>query len=123
MEHLGRRPREGCNVSTRAAVLDAATRLFVSPGCAATTMKDIAAEAGVSVESVYAQGTKPALLLVCVDRALAGTPAGSNGAPLWTDDQRRLAGRVANRLCEPHNIRSDVVCRPRPAARPGGRGP
>jgi AcrR family transcriptional regulator len=57
---------------TRTAVLDAAGRLFVSKGYGATTMKDIAAEAAVSVESVYAQGGKAALLLACVDRAMAG---------------------------------------------------
>ena len=57
---------------TRVAVLDAAHTLFVARGYGATTMRQIAAEAGVSVESVYAQGSKSALLLACVDRALAG---------------------------------------------------
>lgn len=61
---------------TRAAVLDAAERLFVARGFGATTMKDIAAEAAVSVESVYAQGGKSALLLACVDRAIVGDDAG-----------------------------------------------
>lgn len=58
--------------STRAAVLDAAAVLFVREGYLRTTMKAIAAEAGTSVETVYAQGGKPALLLACVDRALGG---------------------------------------------------
>jgi len=53
------------------AVLDAAGRLFVDRGYGVTTMREIAAEAGVSVESVYAQGAKSALLLACVDRAVA----------------------------------------------------
>ena len=57
---------------TRAGVLDAAGRLFVVKGFGATTMKDIAGAAGVSVESVYAQGSKAALLLACVDRAIVG---------------------------------------------------
>jgi AcrR family transcriptional regulator len=60
---------------TRAAVLDAAGRLFVAKGFGATTMKDIAAEADVSVESVYAQGGKSALLLACVDRSIVGHDA------------------------------------------------
>jgi AcrR family transcriptional regulator len=60
---------------TRAAVLDAAGRLFVAKGFVATTMKDIAAEAAVSVESVYAQGSKSALLLACVDRSIVGHDA------------------------------------------------
>lgn len=57
---------------TRAAVLDAAGRLFVRDGYAATTMRAIATDAGVSVESVYAQGSKASLLLACVDRTVAG---------------------------------------------------
>lgn len=57
---------------TRAAVLDAATACFVEAGYAATTMKDVAARAGVSVETVYGQGSKASLLLAAVDRALAG---------------------------------------------------
>jgi AcrR family transcriptional regulator len=57
---------------TRATVLDAAGRCFVAKGYVATTMKDIAAEAGVSVQTVFAQGSKAALLLASVDRALAG---------------------------------------------------
>ncbi len=58
---------------TRAQVLDAATRCFVERGYAATTMRDVAAAAGVSVPTVFAQGGKAALLLACVDRALVGT--------------------------------------------------
>src|ERR671928_1326692 len=57
---------------TRAAVLDAAGRCFLDKGYAATTMKDIAAEAGVSVQTVFGQGSKAALLLACVDRAVVG---------------------------------------------------
>lgn len=58
--------------STRAAVLGAAQALFVEHGYLRTTMKQIAVAGGVSVETVYAQGSKQALLLACVDRALAG---------------------------------------------------
>jgi len=58
--------------ATRAAVLDAAGRLFEADGYAATTMAAIAAEAGVSAETVYAQGSKASLLTACVDRAMAG---------------------------------------------------
>jgi AcrR family transcriptional regulator len=57
---------------TRATVLDAAAALFIRDGFLRTTMKSIAGEAGTSVETVYAQGSKAALLLACVDRALAG---------------------------------------------------
>ncbi len=61
-------------------------------------MKDIAAEAGVSVESVYARGSKASLLLACVDRALAGDDA---DVPLIErDDLRALlnASTVEERL-------------------------
>jgi AcrR family transcriptional regulator len=61
--------------TTRAAVLDAAATLFVREGYLRTTMKAIASEAGTSVETVYAQGSKSALLLACVDRALGGDDA------------------------------------------------
>src|SRR4051812_41629175 len=57
---------------TRAAVLDAAGRCFLAQGYAATTMKDVAAEAGVSVQTVFGQGSKASLLLACVDRAVVG---------------------------------------------------
>src|SRR4051812_7300249 len=64
--------RAGQAQRTRAAVLDAAGRCFVGKGYAATTMKDVAAEAGVSVQTVFGQGSKASLLLACVDRAVVG---------------------------------------------------
>src|SRR3954467_7608421 len=57
---------------TRTTVLDAAARCFLAEGYAATTMKDVAAAAGVSVQTVFGQGSKAALLLACVDRAVVG---------------------------------------------------
>ena len=69
---------------TRAAVLDAAGRCFVERGYAATTMKDVAAAAGVSVQTVFGQGSKAALLLACVDRAVVGD---DESAPLIQRDQ------------------------------------
>lgn len=57
---------------TRATVLDAAVRCFERDGYAATTMKAIAAEAGVSAQTVFTQGAKPALLLAAVDRGFTG---------------------------------------------------
>jgi AcrR family transcriptional regulator len=57
---------------TRAAVLDAAGRCFLEKGYAGTTMKDVAAAAGVSVQTVFGLGTKASLLLACVDRAVVG---------------------------------------------------
>ena len=61
---------------TRAAVLDAAERCFAERGYAAATMKDVAAQAGVAVQTVFGQGSKASLLLACVDRAVVGDDEG-----------------------------------------------
>lgn len=57
---------------TRERVLEAAADLFTRAGYLRSTMRDVAEAAGVSVETVYAQGSKQSLLLAAVDRALAG---------------------------------------------------
>jgi AcrR family transcriptional regulator len=57
---------------TRTAVLDAASSCFLRQGYAATTMKDVATAAGVSVQTVFGLGSKASLLLACVDRAVVG---------------------------------------------------
>jgi len=64
--------RDAQATQTRTRVLDASEALFIDPGYLRTTMKRIAATAEVSVETVYAQGSKQSLLLACVDRALRG---------------------------------------------------
>ncbi|MFF0817078.1 TetR/AcrR family transcriptional regulator [Rhodococcus sp. NPDC003318] len=56
---------------TRETVLDAAVRCFLRDGYTGTTMKSIAAEAGVALQTVFAQGSKAAVFLAAVDRALA----------------------------------------------------
>jgi len=57
---------------TRAAVVQAAAQCFAERGYAGTTMKDIAVRAGVSVETVYGQGSKASLLMAAVDQVRAG---------------------------------------------------
>lgn len=58
---------------TRWAVLDAARRLFLEHGYAATTVSAIAGEAGVSVETVYkAFGNKPGLVKAVFDVSIVG---------------------------------------------------
>lgn len=64
--------RQAQAAATRASVLAAAADLFTRRGYLPTTMRQIAEAAGVSVETVHAQGTKQALLLACVDRVLGG---------------------------------------------------
>lgn len=73
------RLRDAQAAQTRERVLDAAEKLFTRKGYLRTTMRHIADAAEVSVETVYAQGAKQALLLAAVDRALAGV---SDGGPL-----------------------------------------
>lgn len=58
--------------ATRAAVLRAATELFVAQGYAATTMDQIATAARVSRPTVFAVGSKPRLLALARDLAMAG---------------------------------------------------
>lgn len=58
---------------TRAAVLDAATRLFGELGWADTSMRRVAKAAGVSMETVYAAfGSKGDLLAAVMDVAVVG---------------------------------------------------
>jgi TetR/AcrR family transcriptional regulator of autoinduction and epiphytic fitness len=58
---------------TRRAILDAAAKLFVHPGYAATPLTAVAAEAGVAVQTVYAVfGSKRQLLSDLVDVTLVG---------------------------------------------------
>jgi AcrR family transcriptional regulator len=57
----------------REAILDAAQRQFLEAGYAATTVAAVAAEAGVSVETIYkAFGGKSGLVRAIYDRGLAG---------------------------------------------------
>ncbi len=61
---------------TRRSVLAAADALFRSRGWSGTSMRDIAAEAGVAVETVYAAaGSKRTLLMQVIDVAVVGDDA------------------------------------------------
>jgi AcrR family transcriptional regulator len=69
---------------TQEAVLDAAERLFLSDGYAPTTMASVAAEAQVSVETVYkAFNSKPGLVAAIWERGLEGR--GRSPAPERSD--------------------------------------
>jgi AcrR family transcriptional regulator len=59
--------------ATRRRVVEAARELFLSRGYVATTMADIAREAGVALQSVYTAGqSKADLLHLITDLAVAG---------------------------------------------------
>jgi AcrR family transcriptional regulator len=59
---------------TRREILDAARGLFAARGYGATTVAQIAAAAGVAVDTVYAAvGTKPVLFRLLLETAISGT--------------------------------------------------
>lgn len=65
--------REAAAARTRAAIVEAAKRLFEEHGWAGTTIRSIGGAAGVSPKTVEALfGTKAALLRVSVDYAIRG---------------------------------------------------
>ncbi|MBV9577670.1 MAG: helix-turn-helix transcriptional regulator [Chloroflexi bacterium] len=88
--------RQAAAQLTRRAILDAATRLFTERGYARTTMADIAAGAGVALDTVYASvGRKAALFRLLVEAAIFryGCPArrGAGLRPCHADRARREA--------------------------------
>jgi len=102
---------------TRRAILDAAGRLFVDPGYAATPLTAVAVDAGVAVQTVYKIfGSKKALLSALVDVTVAGD---DEPVPLaerqfvsdlraLTDARAKLA-RYAVHLAETHDRQSRVL--------------
>jgi len=65
--------REG-ERATRQSILDAARRLFLEKGYAATTMPEIARAAGIALDTVYAAvGKKPSLFRLLVEVAISGS--------------------------------------------------
>ena len=81
---------------TRSAIIDAALTLFREKGYDATTMRAIAAEAGVSVGNAYYYfASKEHLIQAFYDRAQAEHRAAAQ--PLL-DDERELGARIAGVL-------------------------
>lgn len=64
--------READAAATRTRIVEAAARLFIRDGYAATPMRAIAIEAGVSIQSVHLAGPKHGLLLAAFERSFAG---------------------------------------------------
>lgn len=101
-------------VATRRRIVDAAGRFFVRDGYAATTLQQIADEAGVAVQTVYFHfGNKRSLLKELVDIASVGddepvplldrpwvqelraAPGGTEALRIWLRASRAIFGRVA----------------------------
>lgn len=66
------RVRAQSAAQTRTDVLDAAQRLFVEQGYSSTTLQQVAVAAGVSVQTVYGQGSKASLMTAILQRAFTG---------------------------------------------------
>jgi AcrR family transcriptional regulator len=68
------RSRREAAQATRQSILDAARRLFLEKGYAATTMPEIARASGIAVDTVYAAvGRKPSLFRLLVETAISGS--------------------------------------------------
>ena len=102
---------------TRRAILDAAGRLFVDPGYAATPLTAVAAEAGVAIQTVYAVfGSKRQLLSDLLDVRIAGDddPVALQDRP-FVAEVAALAGpraklaRFARHLAETNLRVADVM--------------
>jgi AcrR family transcriptional regulator len=66
-------PRTARTRATRRAIVDAATGLFLAGGYGGTTLEQIAARAGVAVQTVYFHfGNKRTILKEAVDTAVVG---------------------------------------------------
>jgi len=88
--------REHLKQATRTRVLDVAHRLFQERGFASTTVRDIAAESGVSVGTVMTVGDKNALLVQVFDTEVAAAHARpADPAP---HPKVESGGTCANRL-------------------------
>lgn len=113
----------------RRAVLEAARRLFLERGYAATTVGAIAAAAGVSVETVYkAFRNKPGLVKAVVDIAIVGddepVPMLERGRvrrmEAETDPRRKLA-MYGEHLADsaPRRVPVELLVRAAAASDPG----
>jgi AcrR family transcriptional regulator len=92
----GSRRREAAD-RKRAQVLDAAMTLFEGHGYAATTVQQVASEAGVSVETIYKKfGGKAGLVRALFHRGLAG--AGSTPAEVRSDSMSAAEQSARNVL-------------------------
>lgn len=117
---------------TRSSVLETARRLFLDQGYAATTMAAVAAEAGVSVETVYkAFGNKPGLVKAVFDVSVVGDdePVSMLQRELVRriqaePDPRRKLAMYAEHLSEsaPRSAPVQLLVRAAAASDPGAAG-
>ncbi len=101
--------------ATRRAILDAARRLFLSNGYGTTSIRAIAEEAGVAVQTVYAVfGNKRQLVIELLEDAVTGN---DHLVDSRAEDSETSAVRAEP---DPRRRRRGPGCRSRPG-RPGPR--
>jgi AcrR family transcriptional regulator len=96
---------------TRRRIVAAGSRLLAERGWAGTSMREVAREAGVSVETIYATvGSKPDLLKVAMDTATVGDDA---PVPLAErpEFQRMGSGPLPDRLAAAAGLMVEINCR------------
>lgn len=97
-------PRSQRARQTRARILDAARELFLERGYGATTLQDVAARAGVAVQTVYfVYGNKRTLFKELVDTTIAG-----DDEPVATMDRPWFRDALATRTATAH-LRAHVA--------------
>jgi AcrR family transcriptional regulator len=101
---------------TRAAVIAAASRVFAQRGWVATNMRDVAAEAGVSVETLYAGfESKARLLQVVLDVAVVGDDepvpfaARAEAAAMGSGASMQARARIAAQVVTAINTRTHLL--------------
>jgi AcrR family transcriptional regulator len=92
-------------LETRGLIVDAARRLFTEKGYGATSIGEIAKEAGVAVPTVYASaGTKPTLLRLLLDRIDEEAGIGELAGQLFTSTEPKqilgLEVQITRQLAE-----------------------
>jgi AcrR family transcriptional regulator len=92
-------------LETKHLIVDAARRLFTTKGYGATSVAEVAEEAGVAVPTVYASiGTKATLLRLLLDKIDEEAGIGELAAELATTKQARrvveLEVRITRQLAE-----------------------
>lgn len=102
---------------TRAALLEAATTLFIEQGWARTGMRDVAKRAGVAVETLYSHfSSKRVLLDAVVDEAVTG-----DAEPIPVAERAEFLalgrGRRSERIAAAATLVTDVHRRTAPFAR------
>jgi AcrR family transcriptional regulator len=91
--------RQAAAAQTRSSILRTARELFIAHGYAATTMADIAKQAGLSPDTVYAVvGAKPVLFRELVETALSGADEVIAGEERDYAQQMRASGDIRDKI-------------------------